>query len=292
MQPAGSPRLTNNKRSCLMPLDPTALLVNGFPGASLDALALSLDALALMSARPAAPARSRGRVATLPLTGVLSARAGRVGFFPAAGMDAFRASLRQAADDKDVAAIVLDIDSPGGTVDGTAETAAAVAAAAAKKPVIAVANALACSAACWIAAQANEFVMAPHAVTGSIGVIAMHTDMSAFYREKMGVNVTLIRSGARKAEGDPYNPLSDQARLGLEAMVQSATADFLSAIAVGRRMSIKAATERFADGRAMLAEEALSTGLADRVATLEAVVAGLAQGKGKAFARRSSLAFV
>lgn len=274
-----------------MPTDLVAQLFGGFSWGAREPMALSLDALTLMGARPAQVARSVGRVAVLPLTGVLSARGARGFFGTSPGMDSFRAALRQAANDKDTGSIVIDIDSPGGTVDGTAETASAVAEAAAKKPVVAVANALACSAACWIAAQANEFVLAPNAVTGSIGVIAMHADLSAYYREKMGVNFTLVRSGARKAEGDPYSPLSDKARLGLESMVQAAAADFLSAVASGRRMSLKAATERFGDGRAMLAEEALSTGLADRVATLDAVVGGLAQGRGKAFSRRSSVVF-
>lgn len=271
--------------------DYEALFSNGLPWRMGEPLALSLDALSLMDARASPAPRTTGRIAVLPLTGILIARGERGLSGRGGSMDAFRAALRQALADKDIGAIVLDVDSPGGTVDGTAETAAAVAAASAKKPVVAVANALACSAACWIAAQANEFVIAPNAMTGSIGVIAMHADLSAFYREKMGANFTLVRSGSRKAEGDPYNPLSDQARLGMEAMVQSAAADFIAAIAAGRKLSLKAASERFSDGRAMLAEEAIATGLADRVGTLDDVIAALAQGKGRVFARRSSVAF-
>lgn len=244
-------------------------------------LALSLAALPAMTDRVAASARAQGRIAIQPLTGVLRPPA----------MASFRAALRQAVSDRDVKGIVLDIDSPGGTVEGTAETAAAVAEASTKKPVIAVANSLACSAACWIAAHAGEFVLAPHAITGSIGVIAMHADMSALYKDKMGINMTLVRSGARKAEGDPYGPLSDQARLHLEAMVATAARDFIAAIASARKMSPAMASERFADGRALLADEAIALGLADRVATLDSAVAALAQNKTKTVARRPAFIF-
>jgi ClpP class serine protease len=89
------------------------------------------------------------------------------------GMDAFRASLAQAAANPDVAAIVLDVNSPGGTYAGTPETANAVRAAAAK-PVIAVVDTLCASAAYFIASQAGEVVVTPSGEVGSIGVLAVH----------------------------------------------------------------------------------------------------------------------
>ncbi|WP_229193601.1 S49 family peptidase, partial [Bradyrhizobium brasilense] len=89
------------------------------------------------------------------------------------------AQVARAADDQDVAGIILDVDSPGGTVSATVEAAGAVAAASTKKPVIAVANTLAVSAAYWIASQAGELVMTPSADVGSIGAMIMHQDIPA-----------------------------------------------------------------------------------------------------------------
>lgn len=237
------------------------------------------------------PARA-GKVAIIPVNGALFPKSFK-SFWGGSyeGMDALRARIAQAASDADVSAIVLDMDSPGGTVAGTAETAAVVAAAAERKPVVAVANSLAASAAYWIAAQASEVVMAPAAMTGSVGVIAMHQNVAKAL-DRMGVETTLITSGARKAEGNPFGPLSDTAREAMQARVNEAADAFMAAVASGRKMSLKAVRDKAGDGQVMSASEALSAGLADRVATLDQVVAELSAGKGRVWRRRSALAFV
>lgn len=242
-------------------------------------------------ARVAQPRDARGgSVAVIPVVGGLMARGmhGSFGGYP--GMDSLRARIDAAARNPEVASIVLDIDSPGGTVSGTAETAASVAAAAQRKPVVAVANSLAASAAYWIGSQATEFVMAPNSLAGSIGVLAIHQNVAKLF-ERMGVETSVMRSGPRKAEGHPFGPLDDAARDAIQARVDEAAGVFLDAVAKGRKMTRKQAQERFGDGRVMSAREALSTGLADREATLDEVVAGLRAGTGRAWARRSALAF-
>lgn len=232
----------------------------------------------------------RGAVAIIPVTGALSARGYRSFFGTVEGMAALRARLASAAKDPNVSAIVLDIDSPGGTVAGTSETAAAVAAAREAKPVVAIANGLAASAAYWIGSQATEFVMAPNSMAGSIGVLSVHLNWAKAYADA-GVEPTMIRSGARKAEGHPWGPLDDTARAAIQARVDEAFVSFIDAVAAGRRMSAKAARDKFGDGRVLGAEEAVSTGLADRIATLDAVVADLSAGKKRAWGRRSAIAF-
>lgn len=243
-------------------------------------------------ARAAAPRDERrgGAVAVIPITGALFPRSVSGWFGTVPGMDALRGRLAAAANNPEVGSIVLDIDSPGGTVAGTAETGAAVAAAAQRKPVVAVANTLAASAAYWIASQASEVVMAPHAMAGSIGVIALHQNIGKAL-ERFGVETTLIRSGPRKAEGHPFGPLDDTAREAVQARVDEAATAFIKAVATGRNLTPAEARKRFGDGHAMSSREAVETGLADRIATLDEVVAGLAAGKGRAWKRRSAIAF-
>lgn len=257
-----------------------------------DLLAVSESHLIRAASGPReAPASAPGRVAVVPILGAMSARSYRTYFGAVEGMDSLRARIAAAARDGNVSAIVLDIDSPGGTVAGAAETASAVAAAAKIKPVVAVANSVAASAAYWIGSQASEFVVAPNAIVGSIGVMAVHQNVAKAL-DRMGVETTLIRSGGRKAEGHPFGPLDDAARAALQARVDEAAASFLDAVAQGRRLSASTARERFGDGRAMGAAEAVASGLADRVATLEATIASLAAGSAKrAPGRRSALAF-
>lgn len=253
-----------------------------------DLIAVSEPHLARTS--PSREARG-GAVSVIPVTGVLMPRGGSSWFGSWQGMDALRQRIATAAADPNVASIVLDMDSPGGTVAGTAETAAAVASAAERKPVVAVANTLAASAAFWIASQASEVVLAPNALVGSIGVVAVHQDLSKAF-ERMGVTTTFIASGARKAEGNPFQPLSDDAKAAMQARVDEAAGAFIDAVAAGRKMSPKAVREKAGDGRVLGTREAVDLGLADRVATLDEVVAGLAAGRGRVWRRRSALPFL
>lgn len=247
-----------------------------------------LARFAVMAARAgdAEPTR-QGRVAVLPISGPLLPRGGQSFFGSWRGMDSIRGQLATLADDDDVSAIVLDIDSPGGTVAGTAETAAAVRAAAAKKKVIAVANPLAASAAYWIGSQASEFVAAPGADLGSIGVLAMHTDISKALADA-GVAVNVIRSAKYKGEGMPFSPLSDDTRAFMQSKVDDAHSDFVRDVAAGRGVTQTAVRENFGEGRVVNATSAVKRGMADRIGTLDSVVAGLVGVKPR---RRSVAAF-
>lgn len=213
----------------------------------------------------------------MAVQGLLFPRSVRGFFGSYAGMDSMRAQIRQHVNDADVGAIVLDIDSPGGTLAGTPETAAEVAAAAAKKPVVAVANSLAGSAAYWIGSQASEFVSAPSADVGSIGVMALHQDVSGAL-ERYGIKMTMIRSeqSPLKNEAHPFGPLSDDARAFIQTRANDAGSDFIKAVASGRRVTQTKVREDFGQGRMYGASAALSRGMIDRIATLDDVIAGLA----------------
>ncbi|MBI1405699.1 MAG: S49 family peptidase [Caulobacter sp.] len=188
------------------------------------------------------------------------------------GLGNFRSALGQAAGNPDIAAIVIDTDSPGGTVAGTPETAAAVRAAAAIKPVIAMVDTIAASAAYWSISGATEIVATPSAELGSIGVMKMHLDHSKAL-EMEGVTATLIKAG--KFKNDTFGPLTDEARAAIQAQVDSAYDDFVKAVASGRGVSPNEVRNGFGEGRMVLAKDARAMGMIDRIATMQEVLAGL-----------------
>lgn len=222
-------------------------------------------------------------LAIIPIQGTLAARGYGV------AMDRLRNSIRSAANNPDVAAIVLDIDSPGGTVAGTPETAATIREAAKMKKVVAVSNTLAASAAFWLASQASEFVVTPSGDVGSVGVLSMHLDLSKALGD-LGVAVTLIHAGKYKVEGNPFEPLGEDARANVQARVDEAHTAFVKDVALGRGISQTRVREEFGQGRVVGASQAISAGMADRVATMSDVIAGLTARR--VAPRRSALAFI
>lgn len=220
--------------------------------------------------------QQRGSVAIVPLRGVIAHRMGTLEE-SSGGMSAerFTRTINALAADESVGSIVLDVDSPGGTTSGLVEAADAVYDARQKKRVIAVANSTMASAAYWIASQASELVAIPSALDasiGSIGVFTVHRDLTAAL-EKEGIKVTLIKSGANKAEGNPFEPLSDELRAQIQASVDAAKATFVKTVARGRGLSPSDVVANYGDGRAFSAKDALKAGLIDRVAPFDEVVA-------------------
>lgn len=248
-----------------------------------------------LSAQERAVAQGGGGIAVIGLQGPLTPRG--LTFFGRTimpGMDVFRAQLAQAAANPDVAVIVLDVNSPGGTVAGTPETAEAVRVAASQKPVIAVVDSLCASAAYYIASQASEIAVTPSGEVGSIGVLAVHMDHSKSF-EQEGITPTVFRSRASKADRNPYEPLTEESRAAIQASVQEADDDFLKAVAKGRKMTpaqIRKLADEHGLGRVVSAKQAVSLGLVDRVATMSEVLGGMIKApKPGAAKRRSALAF-
>ena len=187
--------------------------------------------------------------------------------------EGLRHALRNAAADRDVKAIVLDIDSPGGMAAGMLETAALVRSIAAKKVVIAVANALMASAAYGIASGATLIVTTETGYVGSVGTVIIHVDRSR-QLAKRGLAVTLIHAGARKVDGHPYAPLPDEVRAMIQERVEAVQRMFVAAVAEGRKT--RGLTEdriRATEARLYLGVDAVRAGLADMVATFDQVVA-------------------
>ncbi len=235
---------------------------------------------AMADAARSTDARSAGSIAVVPLYGVLSQRGGLTDTSePLTSTARFAALVQQAVNDPGVRAVVIDVDSPGGEVYGTAEAADAVAQAVQTggKPIVAVANSLAASAAYWIASQAEELIVTPGGQVGSIGVYAMHQDVSQA-AEQAGVKTTLVSAGKYKTEANPWQPLSEEAHAAIEQSVQDYYGQFLAAVARGRGTTSAAVRDGYGQGRVLTAKRALAAGMVDRVATLDQTISRLASG--------------
>lgn len=220
-------------------------------------------------------------IAVIPVWGVIGHRANelrdissRVG----TSTEMLADQVAQAVADPNAKAIVLDINSPGGGVFGVPEVADFIRSQRGKKPIVAVANALAASAAYWIASATSELVVTPSGQVGSIGVFSIHEDHSKEL-EDVGVNVSLIRAGKFKAEDNPFGPLTQEARAAIQERVDAYFSTFTRDVARGRGVSIDAVRNGFGEGRVMGAKEAVKLGMADRVATMDDVLRGLLNGE-------------
>lgn len=227
------------------------------------------------SSRDAHGAVTVGSVGVVPIMGTMMRRANLMTEFSGGtSMQIAAQKIARLAADPSIKGILLEIDSPGGTHDGTPELAAEVARAAAVKPVFASANGLAASAAYWVASQATEFSAAPSASVGSIGTLVVHMDHSKRF-EMAGVKPTIIRSGENKAEGNPYEPLGAGAKEHWQGVVDRINKAFVSAVAQGRGTSQAKVRENFGAGRVYLAEEAKARGMIDRVETIDETLSRL-----------------
>jgi signal peptide peptidase SppA len=223
--------------------------------------------------------RTQGVTALIPLRGTITHRMGGMAE-SSGGMSAerFTKMIQQAAADPSVSAIVIDTDSPGGTVNGVSEAADAVYQARQSKPVVAVANGMMASAAYWIASQAHEVIAVPSLVDASIGSIGVYTvrqDLSEALA-KQGIKTTIISAGKFKIEGSPTEPLSDEAKATLQKAVNAAYASFTGAVARGRGVDQAAVQNGYGEGHALSAVDAKRAGLVDRIATMDETLARLA----------------
>lgn len=214
-------------------------------------------------------------VTVIPVYGVISQRMSMFDDFSGGtSCEAISKQLKAALADDSVGTIVLDIDSPGGTVGGVPELAAEIFAARKQKNIIAVANTMAASAAYWIASAAGTFYVSPSGEVGSIGVYTTHQDVSAML-EKEGVKITYIQAGKYKTEGNPYEPLSDEAKADIQDGVNKYYNMFTHGVAGGRGVSWETVLSDFGQGRMLLAEDALEVGMVDGVMSLDDVLAKL-----------------
>ena len=205
-----------------------------------------------------------GPVAIIPVKGTLAKNGLEFfGFQLLTSMRDIGASLRQAAADPAVRAIMLDVESPGGTVDGIEELAASVAAAGQAKPLYAYADGLMASAAYWASCGARTIGASSTAQVGSIGVVLMHREVSKAL-DNAGIKINFLTAGRYKAAGNQAEPLNDEMRAYMQSNIDDVYGMFLSAVEAGRQVSRDKALS-MADGKIFLAGQAQTLGLIDRV---------------------------
>lgn len=207
-------------------------------------------------------------IATIGIYGPLMHRV-LAGEFPSGGPTTYgdiRAAFDLAMVDDDVTTIVLDIDSPGGEVSGAFDLADHIYQTRGKKPITAIANESAFSAAYLLASAADRIVLPRTAGVGSIGVIATHADFSRA-EDAAGINITHVYAGDKKANFSPHQPLSEGALSDLQAMVDESYQLFVETVARNRSMRVEdviATQAGIYEG-----EKALKAHLADEVSAFD-----------------------
>lgn len=212
---------------------------------------------------------THGNVQVLPLYGTIFPRANLVSEMSGGtSLQQWAAAFDEAVKDARVDAILIDVHSPGGSTALVADVAAKIRAARNEKHVVAIANALCASAAYHLASQAQEIIASPSSLVGSIGVFLAHEDWSR-HDDIEGIKTTLIHAGRYKVEGNPYEPLGDEARDALQALVDDTYELFVADVAAGRRTTAAKVRDGYGQGRVLTARQALAEGMVDRIETFE-----------------------
>lgn len=231
---------------------------------------------------------NQGGVGIVRVDGVLARRANL--FMKISGgtsTEQLRAQFRDAMRDRDAESVLLVIDSPGGTVDGTQELAEEIFRARGTKPINAVALGTIASAAYWIGAAADRLYLASDTtVAGSIGVVATHVDLSRA-EDRAGIKTTEITAGKYKRIASQYAPLSQEGRSAMQEMVDDIYTAFVQDVAAFRGVSVETVLEKMADGRIFLGVKALESGLADGFAMEQDVLTAMQRGRMSGFAKRA-----
>lgn len=240
----------------------------------LEASTRKPSALTIVDHDRKAAVPSSVRVAVIPMRGALAHRGGMdAACNEIRGYDALSAELRGAIADDAIDGVLLDVDSPGGEVAGLPELAAEVMAARGKKPIFAVVNTIAASAAYWLAASADKVFVSPSGQVGSIGIVVLHVDQSA--KDKAdGLSYTFVHAGENKLDGHPHAPLADAAKAKVQERVDAIYGQFVDHVAKARGIDASAVLATKAD--VLGPDKAKAAGLVDAIGTYDEAMNALA----------------
>ncbi len=249
-------------------------------GEKIDITALEARLGAPLASQPK-PYEVQDGVALLALEGVLAKKMNL--FTKISGgtsTQLFARDLRAAYEDPAVHALVIMIDSPGGSVDGTQELARLIADARGQdKPIVAWVDGLMASAAYWTGSAADAiYIGAMTDAVGSIGVAMEHINYAGA-DAKAGIERTEIYAGKYKRIASDTGPLTDEGRDYLQAQVDAIYTVFVDAVAQQRGVAAEQVLTSMADGRVFIGQQAIDNGLVDGAATLEGLIADLAAGR-------------
>jgi signal peptide peptidase SppA len=235
--------------------------------------------LEALKARTPLPGPSQGYevrdgVAIIPLMGTMSPRINLLADVSGGTSSELLArDIRAAAADPQVAGIVLQIDSPGGSVAGTQAAASAVLAARQQKPVLAIGEGTIASGAYWVGSAADRlFLSSGTDLAGSIGVRYVHSDVSRA-EEAAGIKTTEIVAGKWKSAGSQHGPLTESTKQMLQDRVDAIYSVFVGDVAKHRGRSTEQVLADMADGRVFVGRQAVDAGLVDGFASLSDLVA-------------------
>jgi len=204
------------------------------------------------------------------------------------GYNDLAADMEDALARPEVHAIALVLDSPGGEVSGAFELADRIYAARGRKPIVAVADGMAASAAYLAASAADEVVLTTTSYVGSIGVVMRHVDYSRALANE-GINVSHIFAGEHKVDGNPYQPLPTSVREHLQADIEGLYQMFVQAVAKHRGMEEQAVRDtRAAVYRGVAG---VAARLADRIGTADAVISDLSVRRARSYPAGAGMSF-
>ena len=218
------------------------------------------------------------KILLLDVTGTISEEKRRVsGIFEKISMvDEFREALKKAESDKKIAALIIRINSPGGTVTASDILHHEILRYKKKtgKRVVACLMDVAASGGYYVAMAADEVVAHPTTITGSIGVIAVKFNVQELF-VKIGVGQETIKSGDKKDIFSPFRPSTPEEKKILQDIIDQLQGRFVEIVSVGRKDLDRPAILKLADGRIYTAQQALENKLVDRVGYLDDVIEGV-----------------
>jgi len=193
-------------------------------------------------------------------------------YYGMSGYQEIRAALVYAANNADIGAIVLDINSGGGAVAGVSDTADLISAIDSKvKPIHAFSDGGMMSAAYWLGVSARDVTLGRVAEAGSIGVLTVHMEQSKMLQD-LGVTPTVIRSGKYKALGNPYEPLSATATAEIQNQVDTLAGMFTQHVADSLGQTYQAVDTKMGQGRVFIGQAAVDIGLAQKVSSFDTLI--------------------
>jgi len=180
--------------------------------------------------------------------------------------------IKDAIADPAIKGLLLDVDSPGGTVDGTEELAQVIFKAREEKPIVTYTDGMMASAALWIGSAAHKAYISGDTVSvGSIGVVASHVDYSEMEKRE-GVKTTEIYAGKFKRIASQYEPLSPEGRASIQESVDYIYSVFVETVAKHRGVSTETVLSDMAEGRQFIGRQAITAGLVDGVSTFDRLI--------------------
>lgn len=208
-------------------------------------------------------------VAVIPISGPITKKESFFSYlFGGSGVDKITELMQAAITDPRVDSILLDIDSPGGTISGVNELSAAIFEAREQKPIVAFSSGMMASSAYWIGSAADKVVLGQTAHAGSIGVLMLHADYSEM-NKMYGIKITYLTASKYKALGNDAEPLSDLAKEVFLKELDYIYGIFIDVVARNRGVSAEEVKEKMADGRIFIGQQAVDAGLADYVGTID-----------------------